>query len=96
MLLSITIFFAASFLTLLDDLPLVHYYAKDEAFHITMGFPFTYHHEFMMRGSLVPDTENSFINLLVDAGLTFVVVVGSYLLVQRKKTQANTVSKIQE
>jgi hypothetical protein len=84
-LLSALVFFAVSFLTMLDDLPFTHHYATDEAFHLTVGFPFQYYYEFMLRGSLTPNYEGSFVNLVWDCFLTWMVVGGSYVLFQRMK-----------
>ena len=88
-ILSAFVFFSISFITLLMQINPIHYYRKNEAYKLDVGFPFTYYRQFWLSGSKIPNSEWVVTNLLIDIFLSWVVVTTLYYFV-KKSTAANT------
>ena len=85
-LLSILIFFSISFITILVQINPLHYYKKNEAYELNLGFPFTYYTQFWVSGNNYPNSGWSGHYLLYDCFLTWLFVGGIYFIfVNRKK-----------
>lgn len=81
-ILSILIFLSISFITVLLQINSpIHRY---EFFEHKIGFPFKYYHEFMLD-SPIPNSGWDISNLILDCAITWIVVVGLYLIIKRKK-----------
>jgi len=88
-ILSAFVFFSISFITFLMQINPIHYYRKNEAYKLDVGFPFTYYRQFWLSGSTIPNSEWIVTNLLIDIFLSWVVVATLYYFV-KKSTAANT------
>ena len=87
-ILSAFVFFSLSFITFLMQINPIHYYRKNEAYKLDVGFPFTYYRQFWLSGSKIPNSEWIVTNLLIDIFLSWVVVATLYYFV-KKSTAAN-------
>ncbi len=87
-ILSAFVFFSISFITFLMQINPIHYYRKNEAYKLDVGFPLTYYRQFWLSGSKIPNSEWVVTNLLIDIFLSWVVVTTLYYFV-KKSTAAN-------
>ena len=80
--LSILMFLSISYITVLIQINSpIHRY---EYFEHKIGFPFIYYHEFMVDCP-IPNSEWNIIKLMLDCGITWIIVTGLYLIIKRKK-----------
>lgn len=82
---SILIFFSISFTTILLQINPLHYYEENEMYKLDIGFPFTYYYQFLLSGSNSPNCGWILDKLIIDCLLTWIVVVGFYLLITHIK-----------
>lgn len=86
-LLSILVFFSASFLTFIADQPTFNPYAEANylRYHMEMGFPFTYfQHDFIGAGD-APYTRADILNLLLDCAITWALIALPYAFFNIRK-----------
>ncbi len=81
-LLSILVFFAVSFLSILGQIagPLNGHTPR---VRLDVGWPFTYYQEFWVNGSESMNCGWDMGNLLFGCALTWIVVAGTYLMLTR-------------
>ena len=93
--LSVLVFFSVSFITVLTQLNPLRNYKHSEVFNLDIGFPFTYHSQFWISGSTIPNSGWTINNLFYDCFITWVVVTGLYYLTRRaKKQQPQTLERL--
>lgn len=82
-LLSILIFFAISFITVLFHLnsPLNRF----DFYEMKIGFPFCYYKDFWVSGSSIPNYVWNVKNLILDCSLTWIVVVILFFVAKRER-----------
>ena len=80
-LLSILVFFSISFITFLDNIGPLHYYGRNEAYHLEIGFPFTYYYEFFLSGGITPNSGWNINHLFYNCLISWIVVTGLYLII---------------
>ena len=88
-LLSILVFLSVSFTTFLTQINPLHYYKSSETYKLDIGFPFIYYGQFWLSSSSIPNSGWTINNLLYDCFITWVVVIGIYFLIQRKKNNSH-------
>lgn len=79
-MLSILIFFSISFISVLLQLNSPIHRQIDSSFSI--GFPFTYYHQFLIDAS-IPNSSWKIGNLIVDCFITWIIVIGIYIWKKR-------------
>lgn len=84
-LLSILIFFSISFITILMQIGPFHYYGLNETYKLDIGFPFKYYGQFWVSKSNTPNSGWHLKNLFLDCLLTWILVVGLYVWIKKKK-----------
>jgi len=82
-LLSILIFFSVSFVSVLAQINPIHNYKNGEPYRFDIGFPFRFYQQFWLRGNNIPNSGWFTDNLFYDCVLTWLVIVGLYILTQR-------------
>jgi len=83
---SIVIFFAISFITFLTQIDPIN--CKGHApYKMDVGFPFIYYGQFWLRGSDFPNSGWHINYLFYDCLITWLVVTGIYMIVQRHKNK---------
>jgi hypothetical protein len=85
-LLAVLVFFSLSFLTVLRHIRPLQQPRGSEAYHLSIGFPWTYYYQFWVRGEHVPQSGWQRLHLSYDCLLTWLVIVGLY--VRWKQTAA--------
>lgn len=88
-LLSILVFFAISFLTILIEINPIHLYKNGEPYRLDIGFPFKYYEQFWLRGSEIPNSGWLLNNLIYDCLLTWIVITGIYILILKIKNNSH-------
>lgn len=83
--LSILVFFAVSFLSILFQMPPFQY----QKFPAYIGFPFSYYNQFWPGGSCIPNSGWNIDYLMYDCMLTWILVTGAYVMIKRKKFKSN-------
>ena len=86
-LLSILVFFSASFLTFIADQPTFNPYAEANywRYHMEMGFPFTYFQQDFIGSDGTPFTRADILNLLLDCVITWTLIALPYALLTIRK-----------
>ena len=86
-ILSILIFISTSFLTVLFQINSPLNRIKD--YHqLKIGFPFVYYHEFIVDIP-IPNSEWSLKNLFLDCLITWILVIGYFVLVKHLRGAGN-------
>lgn len=88
-LLSVVVFFAVSFMTILIQINPLHYYKNGEPYKLDIGFPFKYYEQFWLRGSHFPNSGWILNHLFYDCILTWVIVTALYLIKQKLKNNSH-------
>ena len=84
-LLSVLVFFSISFLTFLWRVNPLGLYENPPKYKLNIGFPFTYYYEFWLRCSDAPNAGWELKQLFLDILLTWVIVAGLYVLIQKRR-----------
>ena len=85
--LSMLVFFSISFWTILFHINPLHHYDKNDSFKMEIGYPFVYHEQFLLNGDRIPNSGWKLDNLILDSLLTWIIVVGLYLIINKKNKQ---------
>lgn len=88
-ILSILVFFSVSFISFLTQVNPLHYYKSSETYKLDIGFPFTFYRQFWLSGSRIPNSGWTLDNLFYDCFITWIVVAGCYMLIQRRKNKSH-------
>ncbi len=81
--LSMLVFFTISFWTVLFQINPLHQYDLNDSFRMDIGFPFVYHEQFLLNGERIPNSGWKLDNLILDCLLTWIFVVGVYLIIKK-------------
>lgn len=87
-LVSIVIFFAISFVTVLLCIGPLHYTRMGDDYSFNIGFPFQYYHQFIVSGNPFPDFGWDVTNLLIDCIITWTIVVAVVYFKRQKNISA--------
>jgi len=85
-LLSVLVFLATSFITVLLQLNSPLHRQTDTSLNI--GFPFVYYKQFVLNAAIIPNSGWFITNLIADCAIIFIVVFSIYWMIYRDKNSS--------